>query len=57
VQLHHPDSADLAFLYGTILTDGNDAFSPDDATANTCVFADREVIQCTFPFTSKYYVY
>ncbi|HEY8017434.1 MAG TPA: proline racemase family protein, partial [Dongiaceae bacterium] len=33
---------DLAFLYGTILTDGADAFSPD-ATANICIFAAREV--------------
>ena len=42
VTLTHPDNADLAFLYGTILTDGQDAFS-DTPTANTCVFADREV--------------
>src|SRR6478735_691562 len=27
--LSHPDHADLAFLYGTILTDGRDAFSGD----------------------------
>ena len=38
----HPDDPDLAFLYGTILTDGADAFSPE-ATANICVFAAREV--------------
>ncbi|KZL19288.1 Proline racemase [Pseudovibrio axinellae] len=42
VRLHHPDDADLAFLYGTLLTDGNDAYSPD-ATANICVFADSQV--------------
>ncbi|MES0128925.1 proline racemase family protein [Mesorhizobium sp. M0029] len=40
--LSHPDHADLAFLYGTILTDGHDAFS-GEATKNICVFADAEV--------------
>ena len=40
--LSHPDHADLAFFYGTILTDGRDAFS-DEATKNICVFADAEV--------------
>jgi trans-L-3-hydroxyproline dehydratase len=42
VALRHPDDPDLAFLYGTILTDGRDAFSPEP-TANICVFAAREV--------------
>jgi len=42
VPLHHPDDADLAFLYGTILTDGQDAFS-DAPSANICVFADAQV--------------
>ena len=42
VHLQHPDDADLEFLYGTILTDGADAWS-EDPTANICVFADREV--------------
>ncbi len=42
IKLDHPDDADLAFLYGTILTDGNDAFSVQP-TANICVFAEREV--------------
>ncbi|XP_069772968.1 trans-L-3-hydroxyproline dehydratase [Narcine bancroftii] len=42
VQLHHPDSEDLAFLYGTIITDGKDAFS-EEPTANICVFADAQV--------------
>ncbi|MBZ9678197.1 proline racemase family protein [Mesorhizobium sp. ES1-1] len=41
-RLSHPDHADLAFLYGTILTDGKDDFS-DEATKNICVFADAEV--------------
>jgi len=40
--LSHPDHADLAFLYGTILTDGRNAFS-GEATKNICVFADAEV--------------
>ena len=42
VQLSHPESADLAFLYGTILTDGRDDLSHTE-TANLCVFADRQV--------------
>jgi trans-L-3-hydroxyproline dehydratase len=41
VPLEHPDSPDLAFLYGTILTDGSSgARGP---SANVCAFADREV--------------
>lgn len=40
--LSHPDHADLAFLYGIILTDGRDAFS-DTPTKNICVFAEAEV--------------
>ena len=45
VKIVHPESADLAFLYGTILTDGKDVYpdSGDEATANLCVFADRQV--------------
>ncbi|KAM3920182.1 trans-3-hydroxy-L-proline dehydratase [Leptodactylus fuscus] len=42
VQISHPDSEDLAFLYGTILTDGKDEYS-EDPTANICVFADSQV--------------
>ncbi|KAG7242961.1 hypothetical protein INR49_017652 [Caranx melampygus] len=42
VKLHHPTSDDLAFLYGTILTDGKDDYS-SDATANVCVFAEAQV--------------
>ncbi|XP_071079807.1 trans-L-3-hydroxyproline dehydratase-like isoform X1 [Haliotis cracherodii] len=42
VSISHPDSDDLAFLYGTIITDGKDAFS-DNVTANVCVFADKQV--------------
>uniref|UniRef100_A0A671NA54 trans-L-3-hydroxyproline dehydratase n=1 Tax=Sinocyclocheilus anshuiensis TaxID=1608454 RepID=A0A671NA54_9TELE len=33
--LYHPVSENLAFLYGTILTDGKDAFS-EEPTANVC---------------------
>ncbi|MET2829034.1 proline racemase family protein [Mesorhizobium shangrilense] len=40
--LSHPDHSELAFLYGTILTDGRDAFS-DEPTKNICVFAEAEV--------------
>jgi len=40
--LVHPDDPDLEFLYGTILTDGDDAWS-GRPTANVCVFADRQV--------------
>ncbi len=39
--LAHPDDPDLAFLYGTILTDGGDG--ADAPSANVCVFAEREV--------------
>ncbi|XP_077599488.1 trans-L-3-hydroxyproline dehydratase isoform X1 [Stigmatopora nigra] len=42
VKLRHPVDDDLAFLYGTILTDGKDDFS-EDATANVCVFAQAQV--------------
>jgi proline racemase len=42
IPLDHPGEPDLAFLYGTILTDGNDAHSAEP-TANICVFAEREV--------------
>jgi len=42
VPLDHPDSADLAYYHGTILTDDDDAFSETPAS-NFCVFADREV--------------
>lgn len=42
VKLTHPENEDLAFLYGTILTDGRDDFQ-SEPTANICVFADKEV--------------
>ena len=40
--ISHPDAEDLGFLYGTILTDGRDAFS-EQPTRNVCVFAERQV--------------
>jgi proline racemase len=42
VPLTHPDSDDLAFLYGSILTDGGDG-AQGVATRNVCVFADAQV--------------
>jgi trans-L-3-hydroxyproline dehydratase len=42
IPLDHPDGADLAFLYGTILTDGRDA-GDETPSRNICVFAEREV--------------
>ena len=41
LELSHPQSPDLAFLYGTILTDGNDE---SDESSHMCVFADKEVL-------------
>jgi trans-L-3-hydroxyproline dehydratase len=45
IALSHPDDPDLAFLYGTILTDGRDGGGDggDAASKNICVFAEREV--------------
>jgi len=45
VKLHHPVSDDLAFLYGTIITDGKDHYdeNTDECTYNVCIFADNEV--------------
>ncbi len=42
VALDHPDHEDLAFLYGSILTDGGDG-AHGTATRNICVFADAQV--------------
>lgn len=41
VHLDHPDDPDLAFLYGTILTDGGTG--KEAPSTNVCVFAEREV--------------
>ena len=40
IALSHPEHDDLAFLYGTIITDGGDG--KDAPTKNVCVFADRQ---------------
>jgi proline racemase len=41
LKLTHPDSDDLAFLYGTIITDSNlDSKKP---SKNICIFADAQV--------------
>jgi trans-L-3-hydroxyproline dehydratase len=41
VQIEHPDEPDLAFLYGTILTDGGDGASAP--SRNVCIFAGRQI--------------
>ncbi len=41
IPLTHPEDADLAFLYGTILTDGGDGAG--EASRNVCVFAEAEI--------------
>jgi trans-L-3-hydroxyproline dehydratase len=43
VRLSHPDDADLAFLYGTVFTDGRDVYDDEAPTRNACVFAGRQV--------------
>ncbi|XP_015926782.1 trans-L-3-hydroxyproline dehydratase [Parasteatoda tepidariorum] len=42
VPIVHPFEKDLSFLYGTIITDGNDNYE-DGPSTNICVFADKEV--------------
>ncbi len=42
IPLAHPDHDDLAFLYGTIITDGGDG-TDGVPTRNICVFADNQV--------------
>ena len=41
IPIDHPDEPDLAFLYGTILTDGGDG--ADRPSRNVCVFAGRQI--------------
>ena len=41
-KISHPFEEDLSFLYGAILTDGNDSDSNKD-TMNLCIFADSQV--------------
>ena len=41
VPIEHPDEPDLAFLYGTILTDGGDGNGKP--SRNVCIFAGRQI--------------
>ena len=41
IPIEHPDEPDLAFLYGTILTDGGDGKTAP--SRNVCIFAGRQV--------------
>jgi len=41
VPIEHPAEPDLAFLYGTILTDGGDGVSVP--SRNVCIFAGRQI--------------
>lgn len=42
IAIEHPDAPDLAFLYGTILTDGGDG-AEGRPSRNVCIFAGRQV--------------
>ena len=42
IAIDHPDEPDLAFLYGTILTDGGDG-SRGRPSRNVCIFAGRQI--------------
>jgi trans-L-3-hydroxyproline dehydratase len=42
IPIDHPEAPDLAFLYGTILTDGRDGAN-DVPSRNVCIFAGRQV--------------
>lgn len=42
IPLDHPDHKDLAFLYGSILTDGSDDWN-EAPTKNVCIFADAQL--------------
>jgi trans-L-3-hydroxyproline dehydratase len=42
VPIEHPDEPDLAFLYGTILTDGGNGTN-GQASRNVCIFAGRQI--------------
>lgn len=41
VPIEHEDEPDLAFLYGTILTDGG--IGKDEPSRNVCIFAGRQI--------------
>jgi proline racemase len=42
IPIEHPDEPDLAFLYGTILTDGG-AGADGGPSRNVCIFAGRQI--------------
>jgi proline racemase len=42
IAIEHPDEPDLAFLYGTILTDGGDG-ADGKPSRNVCIFAGRQI--------------
>lgn len=42
LELSHPETEGVSFVYGTIMTDGNDDYS-EEITDTMCVFAEREV--------------
>jgi proline racemase len=42
IAIEHPNETDLAFLYGTILTDGGDGAN-GRASRNICIFAGRQI--------------
>ncbi|PIK33400.1 hypothetical protein BSL78_29782 [Apostichopus japonicus] len=41
--IEHPDSEDLSFLYGTIITDGKDEWHAEKPTSSICIFAEKQV--------------
>uniref|UniRef100_A0A8C3PC73 trans-L-3-hydroxyproline dehydratase n=1 Tax=Chrysemys picta bellii TaxID=8478 RepID=A0A8C3PC73_CHRPI len=52
-KLHHPDNEELAFLYGTILTDGKDAFSDEPTTNISCIIQVRICLKLHLQFYFK----
>jgi trans-L-3-hydroxyproline dehydratase len=42
IPIEHSEAPDLAYIYGTILTDGGDGAN-GDASRNVCIFAGRQV--------------
>lgn len=42
VELSHPETEGVSFVYGTILTDGNDDYS-EEITDTMCVYAEKQV--------------
>ena len=45
VKVCHPQHSDLAFIYGTIITDGKDAYTEfhDEPSCNMCLFGEGQV--------------